>query len=106
MKLFVAGIPNDMDDVDLKEMFELYAEIKSAKVIMDKATGKSKGFGFVEITDETEAKEAIKILNGAGFKGGKKMSVMEAQEPSRGEGGGSGGFNRSGPGKPPPRKRY
>ena len=83
MKLFVAGIPNDMDDIDLKEMFELYGDIKSAKVIMDKATGKSKGFGFVEMRDDTEAKQVIQLLNGVKMKGNKKLSVMEAVAPGQ-----------------------
>ena len=52
MKLFVAAIPYDFDDVDLKEMFELYGEVNSAKVILDKETGKSRGFGFVDMLDD------------------------------------------------------
>lgn len=73
-----------MDDVDLKEMFELYSpEVRSAKVILDRVTGKSKGFGFVEITNAAEAKQAMNILNGVGFKGGKRMGVVEATEQPR-----------------------
>ncbi len=79
MKLFVAAIPYDFDDVDLKEMFELYGEVYSAKVILDKETGKSRGFGFVDMPDANEAKLAIETLDGAGIKG-KKMSVKEAEE--------------------------
>lgn len=82
MKLFVAGLPSDFDDVDLKEMFELYGEIKSAKLIIDKETGKSKGFGFVEMPDKTEAEQTIEALDGAGMKG-KKISVKEAEEKPR-----------------------
>ena len=80
MKLFIAGIPNDMDDVDLKEMFELYGEVKSAKVVQDKATGRSKGFGFIEMPNDVEAKQTILLMNGVGMRGGKKMAVMEATE--------------------------
>lgn len=83
MKLFVAGLPNDFDDVDLKEMFELYGEVKSARIVVDKATGKSKGFGFVDMPNNIEAKETIEALDGAGLKQGKKMAVKEAEEQQR-----------------------
>jgi RNA recognition motif-containing protein len=82
MKLFVAAIPYDFDDVDLKEMFELYGEVNSAKVILDKETGKSRGFGFVDMLDDNEAKIAIETLDGAAIKG-KKMSVKQAEEQPR-----------------------
>ena len=49
MKLFVAGFPNDFDEIDLKEMFELYGEVISAKLVTDRATGRSKGFGFIDM---------------------------------------------------------
>lgn len=87
MKLFVAAIPYDFDDVDLKEMFELYGEVNSAKVILDKETGKSRGFGFVDMSDDNEAKIAIETLDGAAIKG-KKMSVKQAEDQPR-----PGGFN-------------
>jgi len=81
MKLFVAGFPNDFDDVDLKEMFELYGAVKSAAFVTDRATGKSKGFGFIEMPDTTEAMETIGILNGIRIKG-KQISVQKAEERS------------------------
>ena len=62
MKLFVAGVPYDFDDVDLKEMFELYGDISSAKVVLDRETGRSRGFGFVDMTNDAEALEAMKTL--------------------------------------------
>lgn len=95
MKLFVASLPSDFDDIDLKEMFELYGEVTSAKIITDRATGKSKGFGFVEMPDKAEALQTIEALNGAGIKG-KKLSVMEADETRKG--GGGGGNDRRGGG--------
>jgi hypothetical protein len=95
MKLFVASIPADFDDVDLKEMFELYGEVTSAKVIVDRATGKSKGFGFVDMLDRAEALATIETLNGAKIRG-KALSVMEAD--NSGGRGGDGGFNRGGGG--------
>jgi cold-inducible RNA-binding protein len=96
MKLFVVGFPNDFDDVDLKEMFELYGDISSAKVVLDRETGRSRGFGFVDMTNDAEAVEAMKTLDGAGIKG-KKLSVKQAEEQQRGGRpgpGGGGGFRR------------
>jgi len=95
MKLFVASLPSDFDETDFREMFELYGEITSAKLVTDRATGKSKGFGFIEMPDRMEALQTIEALNGAKIKG-KKLSVMEADEQRKGPGGpsGGGGFNR------------
>lgn len=98
MKLFVAGVPYDFDDVDLKEMFELYGEVISAKVVMDRETGKSRGFGFVDMQEDADAKIAIETLDGASIKG-KKMAVKQAEEQQRGGGGsGGGGGYRGGSG--------
>lgn len=99
MKLFVAGLTPDFDDIDLKEMFELYGEVASAKLIVDRQTGKSKGFGFVDMPDDNDARQTIEALNGANLKG-KQISVKEADEQQRGGGGSSsgGGFNRGGGG--------
>ncbi len=77
MNLFVTGLMDDMDDVDLKEMFELYGEVKSAKVVLDKMTRKSRCFGFVEMTSSEDAIATIKLLNGVKM-GRKIMSVQEA----------------------------
>ena len=79
MKLFIAGLPGDFDDVDLKEMFELYGEISSARIVTDRATGRSKGFGFVEMPDQAEALQTIETLHNARIKG-KQISVQEAEE--------------------------
>jgi cold-inducible RNA-binding protein len=90
MKLFVAGLPYDFDDTDLKEMFELYGEVYSAKVARDRETKKSRGFGFLDMPNDTEAKEAIQTLDGAEIGRGKKLAVKKADdEPPR-----PGGFNR------------
>ena len=78
MTLFIAGLPNDFDEVDFKEMFELYGEITSARLIIDRNTGKSKGYGFIEMPDKNEAQETILALDGAAIKG-KKLSVKEAE---------------------------
>ena len=63
MKLFVAGLPSDFDDVDMKEMFELYGAVASVKLVTDRATGKSKGFGFIEMPDKMEALQTIETLH-------------------------------------------
>ena len=93
MKLFVAGLPNDFDDVDLKEMFELYGEISFVKLVTDRATGKSKGFGFVEMPDKMEALQTIETLNGVSIKG-KKISVQKAEERPAGDSYKSRDFNK------------
>ena len=63
MKIFVAGLPYDLDDAELEEIFEKFGKVDSAKVAMDKVTGKSRGFGFVEMPVEQEAKDAIETFN-------------------------------------------
>jgi RNA recognition motif-containing protein len=117
MKLFVAGLTGDFDEADLKEMFELYGEVKSSQIIIDRATGKSKGFGFVDMLNEAEAKEAMQLLDGVAMMG-KKIAVKQAEEqprraPSYGNNDRSGGYgNRGGSGYgnndrrngPPPRR--
>jgi cold-inducible RNA-binding protein len=90
MKLFVAGLVGDFDDVDLKELFELYGEVKSAQIIIDRQTRKSKGFGFVEMSSTEEAKEVMGLLNGKKMFG-KILVVKPAEEPGTSSGGG--GFN-------------
>ena len=54
MKLFVAGLPYDLDDAELEEIFEKFGPVTTAKVVLDKETGKSKGFGFVEMTNNSD----------------------------------------------------
>lgn len=99
MKLFVAGLPYDLFDDELVEIFEKFGTIASAKVAMDKETGKSRGFAFVEMPNDEEAKEAIEHLNDISL--GKKPLVVkqadERQGPPGGSGGGyGGGQNRGG----------
>ncbi len=83
MKLFVAGLPYDFDDTDLKEMFELYGEVVSAKVAIDRETRKSRGFGFLEMKVMQEGKDAIEALHGAKLRGGKELVVREADDKPR-----------------------
>ena len=93
MNLFVAGLPYDLDDDELMEIFEKFGTIKSAKVAIDKETGKSRGFGFVEMPIEAEAKDAIENLNDISL--GKKPLVVKAADDRPG---GGGGGNRGGGG--------
>ena len=93
MKLFVAGLPYDLYDDELVEIFEKFGTIVSAKVALDKETGKSRGFGFVEMANDDEAREAIEMLKDIAF-GRKQLIVKEADE--RGPGGGSGGYGGGG----------
>jgi RNA recognition motif-containing protein len=94
MKLFVAGLPYDLDDQELNDMFAEHGTVSSAKVITDRETGKSRGFGFVEFSDSSQAQAAIQALDGADM-GGRKLSVKQAED--RPSGGGNRG-NRSGGG--------
>ncbi len=99
MNLFVAGLPYDLDDAELEEIFEKFGTVTSAKVAMDKETGKSRGFGFVEMPVEAEAKDAIENLNDISL--GKKPLVVKAADDRQDCGGGSrggGGGNRGGQG--------
>lgn len=99
MNIFIAGLSYNINDADLGDLFGEYGEIASARVIMDKETGRSKGYGFVEMNDEAAAQKAIEELNGAEYDG-RTISVSEARP--RTEGGprrnnnGGGGFNRGG----------
>ena len=93
MKIFVAGLPYDLDDAELEEIFEKFGPVVSAKVAIDKETGKSKGFGFVEMQNREEGQEAVDSLNDISL-GKKPLVVKEAEE--RPGGGNSGGrFNRN-----------
>jgi RNA recognition motif-containing protein len=94
MNIFVAGLPYDLDDAELEEIFEKFGKVNSAKVAMDKETGKSRGFGFVEMPVESEAKEAIEGLNNISL--GKKPLVVKAAEDRASGGGGGGGGYRGG----------
>ena len=95
MNIFVAGLPYDLDDAELMEIFEKFGAVTSAKVAMDKETGKSRGFGFVQMPNSAEGKEAIEGLNDISL--GKKPLVVKAAE-DRQAGSGGGGHRSSGGG--------
>jgi RNA recognition motif-containing protein len=77
-RLFVAGLPFSATDAELRDLFSKIGTVVSAVVIIDKFSGRSKGFGFVEMTTEEEAEKAIKELNESDF-GGRKLIVNEAR---------------------------
>src|SRR6185437_595852 len=100
MNIFVGSLPFQLEEADLRELFEAYGEVSSVKVISDRDTGRSKGFGLIEMPDDESAQKAITGLNGADVKG-RSIAVSQAEEKKpndrRGGGGGYGG-NRGGGG--------
>ncbi len=98
MNIYVGNLPYNVVEEDLREIFEEYGEVSEVKIISDKLTGRSKGFGFVEMDNAGEAQKAIEELNNAEL-GGRNIKVNESRpksEDSRGGGNrrGGGGFNR------------
>jgi RNA recognition motif-containing protein len=85
-KLYVGNLSFDVGNTDLEEMFAVHGSVRSAQVIMDRDTGRSKGFGFVEMSADNEATAAISALNGRDFKG-RALTVNEAK-PREERGGG------------------
>jgi len=92
MDIYVGNLPFEVTDAELQAHFEPYGKVASARVVMDKITGRAKGFGFVEMPDRAEAEKAISATNGADFKG-RPLRVNESQPKPREErrGGGFGG---------------
>jgi len=90
MNLFVAGLPYDLDDDELMEIFEKFGAVNSAKVAIDRETGQSRGFGFVDMQNDAEAKDAIENLNDISL-GKKPLVVKQAEDRQQGGGGGSHG---------------
>jgi RNA recognition motif-containing protein len=81
-KLYVGNLPFTTTDDDLREVFEKHGTVESAKVITDRDTGRSRGFGFVEMSDASGAENAMRALNGTDL-GGRNLRVDEAQERRR-----------------------
>lgn len=96
-KLYVGGLPYSVTEGQLQEIFQAHGTVASARVITDKLSGRSRGFGFVEMSSEGEAQKAIEALNGAQLEG-RTLVVNEARPQERRNGGGmsrsSGGRNR------------
>jgi len=100
MNIYVGNLPFNMGEEDLKEIFEEYGEVTTTKIVSDKFTGRSKGFGFVEMSSDEEAANAIKELNNAEISG-RNIKVNESiPRPADSRGGGerrsSGGGERRG----------
>lgn len=98
-KLYVGNLSYNINDEDLMNRFAEFGTVTSAKVITDRETGRSKGFGFVEMESDDQANSAIDKLNGADFQG-RNISVSEARPQAPREfrgGGGGGGFRSGGP---------
>jgi RNA recognition motif-containing protein len=102
MNIFVGSLPFSLEENELKEFFEEYGEVSSAKIISDKFTGRSKGFGFVEMPDDAAAQKAIDELNGAEVNG-RTIVVNKSEEKKDGPrrsgfsgGGGGGGYSGGG----------
>jgi RNA recognition motif-containing protein len=93
-KLYVGNLPFSATEQALQAKFAALGDVESAKIIMDRDSGRSKGFGFVEMADDGAADNAINSLNGADFDG-RAMIVSEAR-PQAPRGGGGGGGNRGG----------
>jgi len=92
-KLYVGNLTYEVTDGDLSKMFESHGTVESAQIIMDRETGRSKGFGFVEMKTDQEAQAAIAALNGKDA-GGRSLTVNEAKPRAEGARGGSGGGRR------------
>jgi RNA recognition motif-containing protein len=95
-KLYVGNLPYSYSDSDMQQAFEAYGNVNSAKVVMDRDSGRSKGFGFVEMGSDQEAQAAIAGMNGQQVGGrGLVVNVARPPEPRTG-GGGFGGGRRGG----------
>src|ERR1700693_2389673 len=94
-KLYVGNLGYGVTDSDLSTMFEAHGTVESAQVIMDRDTGRSKGFGFVEMKTDQEAQAAISALNGKEFNG-RALTVNEAKPKTEGGGRGGSGGSRGG----------
>lgn len=98
MDIYVGNLPYGADDAALQELFSEYGTVNSARVIIDRFSGDSKGFGFVDMPDNTEANAACEALNEQDFMG-RSLRVNESRpKPRRDGGGGGGGGNRGGGG--------
>src|SRR5262249_28811674 len=95
-KLFVGNLPFSTTNQQMSDLFSRVGTVESASAITDRATGQSRGFGFVEMSPAEEAGRAIEELNGHEI-GGRKLTVTEARERSGGGGGGYGGGGGRGP---------
>ena len=97
-KLYVGNLSYSVDGAKLEELFSQYGTVRSAEVVQDRDTGRSKGFGFVEMADDNAALEAITGLNDR-EQDGRRLTVNEARPKETRSGGGGYGGNRGGSGR-------
>ncbi|PIU17733.1 MAG: RNA-binding protein [Elusimicrobia bacterium CG08_land_8_20_14_0_20_59_10] len=100
-RIYVGGLPFKTTEEEMNALFTTYGQVTSAKLITDKYSGQSRGFGFVEMPDDAEAAAAMEKLNGSDF-GGRKLTINEARpmeaRTGGGDRGGRGGGDRGGRG--------
>ena len=94
-KIYVGNLPFSATNESLSELFTAFGSVDSSKIVTDRDTGRSKGFGFVEMADSSAADAAIEKLNGSDF-GGRSLTVNEARPMEKREGGGGFGGGRGG----------
>ncbi len=97
-KLYVGGLPYSVTDDKLQEIFAPHGTVESARVITDRMTGRSRGFGVVEMSSQSEAEEAIQKMNGTDLEG-RSLTVNEAKPQQERSGGGRGGGGGGGGGR-------
>lgn len=97
MNIYVGNLPREASEDDLRKAFEAFGEVSTVKIITDKFTGDPRGFGFVEMSNSSEAQAAISGLDGKDLKG-SNLRVNEARPRRDDRRGGGGGFNRGRPG--------
>lgn len=95
LNIYVGNLPFSTDEQELEQLFSQFGQVDRANVIMDRDTGRSRGFGFVEMPNEEEGRKAIEALNGESYNG-RPLTVNEARprEPRGAGGGGGGGYSR------------
>jgi cold-inducible RNA-binding protein len=97
MKVFIGGLPLEVSEAELNAVFGDFGPVKSLRIVKDRETKESRGFGFVEMVNEAEAKEAIRCMNGQSYYGKRiTVNIAEDKGPGFNSGGGSrGGFSRN-----------
>ena len=97
MKIYVGNLSFNTSESELRQLFEAHGNVTSASLVMDRETGRPRGFGFVEMSDDDQARAAMNALNGTNV-GGRDLTVNEAKPREGGGGGGRGGFGGGGGG--------
>ncbi len=97
-KLYVGNLPFSIGDEELGSLFAPAGNVSSARVVLDPATGRKRGFGFVEMSSDAEAEAAVNMFNGSDVQGRAiVVDIARERAPREGGGGGGGGFRRGGP---------